>query len=57
VFSHTCLVAQYGVSIVELIALAELARGRIYEFAIIGGSFKLLGGDVAPLRVVTISSH
>ncbi|MFD0320211.1 cyclase family protein [Lysobacter gummosus] len=51
---HTYLLAQHGVPIIELIALDELSRDRVYEFAFIGGPLKIRGGDAAPLRPVAI---
>lgn len=51
---HTYLLAQNGVPIMELVMLDELARDRVYEFAIIGGSLKLRGADAAPMRPVAI---
>lgn len=51
---HTYLLAQQGAPIIELIALDELARDRVYEFAFIGGPLKIRGGDAAPLRPVAL---
>ncbi|HEX7992123.1 MAG TPA: cyclase family protein, partial [Stenotrophomonas sp.] len=47
---HTYLLAQQGAPIIELIALDELARDKVYEFAFIGGPLKIRGGDAAPQR-------
>ena len=47
---HTYLLAQKGVPIMELVALDDLARDKVYEFAFIGGPLKIRGGDSAPLR-------
>ncbi len=47
---HTYLLAQQGATIMELVYLEDLARDRVYEFAFLGGSLKLRGGDAAPLR-------
>ena len=47
---HTYLLAQMGVPIMELVYLEDLARDEIYEFAFIGGSLRLRGGDAAPMR-------
>jgi len=51
---HTYLLAQQGAPIIELIALDELARDKVYEFAFIGGPLKIRGGDAAPLRPVAL---
>ncbi|HHA2820853.1 cyclase family protein [Stenotrophomonas maltophilia] len=51
---HTYLLAQQGAPIIELVALDELARDKVYEFAFIGGPLKIRGGDAAPLRPVAL---
>jgi len=51
---HTYLLAQQGAPIMELVQLEELARDRVYEFAFIGASLKLRGGDAAPMRPLAI---
>lgn len=51
---HTYLLAQQGAPIIELIALDELSKDKVYEFAFIGGPLKIRGGDAAPLRPVAI---
>ena len=51
---HTYLLAEQGVPIIELIALDELSREKVYEFAFIGGPLKIRGGDAAPLRPVAL---
>lgn len=51
---HTYLLAEQGVPIIELIALDELSRDKVYEFAFIGGPLKIRGGDAAPLRPVAL---
>ncbi|CCH07060.1 cyclase family protein [Achromobacter xylosoxidans] len=51
---HTYLLAQQGVPIIELAALDELSRDKVYEFAFIGGPLKIRGGDAAPLRPVAM---
>ena len=51
---HTYLLAQQGAPIIELIALDELSRDKVYEFAFIGGPLKIRGGDAAPLRPVAL---
>ena len=54
---HTYLLAQQGAPIIELVALDELARDQVYEFAFIGGPLKIRGGDAAPLRPVALPVH
>lgn len=51
---HTYLLAQQGVTIMELVNLEELAEDKVYEFAFIGAPLKIRGGDAAPLRPVAI---
>lgn len=51
---HTYLLGQQGAYILELVQLQELSRDRIYEFAFIGASLKLRGGDAAPMRPIAI---
>lgn len=51
---HTYLLAEQGVPIIELIALDELSRDKVYEFAFIGGPLKIRGGDAAPLRPIAL---
>ena len=45
---------QLHAAVVELVALDELARDKVYEFAFIGGPLKIRGGDAAPLRPVAL---
>lgn len=51
---HTYLLAQQGVTIMELVHLEQLARDRVYHFAFIGTPLKLRGADAAPLRPIAI---
>lgn len=51
---HTYLLAQQGVTIMELVYLEDLAKDGIYEFAFIGTPLKIRGGDAAPLRPIAI---
>lgn len=51
---HTYLLAERGVSIMELVNLEQLARDGVHEFAFIGGSLKLRGASAAPMRPVAI---
>lgn len=51
---HTYLLAQHGITIMELVYLDELSRDKIYEFAFIGASLKLRGASAGPMRPVAI---
>jgi len=51
---HTYLLAQHGIPIMELVNLEKLAKDKVYQFALIGGSLKLRGADAAPMRPVAI---
>ena len=51
---HTYLLAEQGVTILELVNLADLARDEVYEFAFIGASLKLRGASGAPMRPLAI---
>ena len=54
---HTYLLAEQGVTILELVNLADLARDKVYEFAFIGSSLKLRGASAAPMRPIAIPIH
>jgi kynurenine formamidase len=49
---HTCLLAEQGTSVRELVNLETLSRDGVCEFAFVGGSLQLRGSDGAPLRPV-----
>ncbi|WP_219117252.1 cyclase family protein [Janthinobacterium sp. UMAB-56] len=51
---HTYLLAQQGTPILELVDLEALSRDKVYQFAFIGASLKLRGGDAAPIRPVAL---
>ncbi len=51
---HTYLLAEQGVTILELVNLADLARDEVYEFAFIGASLKLRGASGAPMRPIAM---
>jgi len=51
---HTYLLAQHGVTIMELVYLEGLARDSIYEFAFIGASLKFRGASAGPMRPIAI---
>ena len=47
---HTYLLAQQGVTLMELVNLEALSRDRIYEFAFVSGPLRLRGASAAPAR-------
>lgn len=51
---HTYLLAQQGVTIIELVNLEALARDEIYQFAFIATPLKIRGGDASPFRPIAI---
>lgn len=51
---HTYLLAQQGVTIMEVVDLQALARDQVYEFAFIGASLKFRGASGAPMRPLAI---
>lgn len=51
---HTYLLAQQGVTILEVVFLEELARDGIHEFAFIGAPLKLRGASGSPMRPLAI---
>lgn len=51
---HTYLLAQQGVTIMELVDLEALAKDKIYQFAFIGTPLKIRGGDASPFRPIAI---
>lgn len=51
---HTYLLAQQGITIMELVDLEQLAKDQVYVFAFIGAPIKLRGADAAPLRPIAI---
>jgi kynurenine formamidase len=52
---HTYLLAQRGIPIIEVIALEELARERVYEFAFIAASLRFRGASAAPFRPIAFA--
>lgn len=52
---HTYLLAQQGVTIMELVYLEKLAEADVHEFVFIGTPLKIRGGDAAPLRPIAIA--
>ncbi len=51
---HTYLLAQQGITIMELLDLEELAKDQIYQFAFMAMPLKIRGGDAAPIRPIAI---
>ena len=51
---HTYLLAQKGVPIIEVVYLEELARDRVYEFALIAAPLKWRGASAAPFRPIAL---
>ena len=52
---HTYLLAQRGIPIIEVIALEELAKRRVYEFAFIAASLRFRGASAAPFRPIAFA--
>jgi kynurenine formamidase len=51
---HTYLLAQQGVTLMELVNLEPLAKDKVHEFVFIGASLKLRGASAAPMRPLAI---
>jgi kynurenine formamidase len=51
---HTYLLAERGVSILEVLWLEDLAKDRVYEFLFIASPLKLRGATAAPVRPLAI---
>lgn len=51
---HTYLLAQQGITIMELMNLEKLAKDRVYQFAFMATPLKIRGGDAAPIRPIAI---
>jgi kynurenine formamidase len=47
---HTYLLAEHGVTLMEVVNLEALARDGVHEFAFIGASLKFRGASAAPMR-------
>lgn len=52
---HSYLLAERGVSIVELVWLEELARDGVYEFLFLASPLKLRGATGSPVRPLAIA--
>jgi kynurenine formamidase len=53
-FAHVYLLPQKGIYIIENLALEELARDRVWEFAFVGIPLKLTGATGSPLRPLAL---
>ncbi|MFU8821121.1 MAG: cyclase family protein [Gammaproteobacteria bacterium] len=51
---HTCLEAEQGVAIMEVVDLEALARDRVYEFAFSGAGLTRRGASGAPMRPIAL---
>ena len=51
---HSYLLAEKGVSLLELVWLEDLAKDRVYEFLFIASPLKLRGATASPLRPIAI---
>ena len=47
---HTYLLAEHGVTLMEVVDLEGLAKDGVHEFAFIGASLKFRGASAAPMR-------
>jgi kynurenine formamidase len=51
---HTYLLAEKGVSMLEVVWLEELAKDQVYEFLFIASPLKLRGATGSPVRPLAI---
>jgi kynurenine formamidase len=51
---HSYLLAEQGVSLIEVIWLEDLAKDRVYEFLFIASPLKLRGATASPIRPLAI---
>lgn len=51
---HTILLVESGIHIVEVMALEELARDRVYEFLFVMVPLKLVGATGSPVRPLAV---
>jgi kynurenine formamidase len=54
---HTLLLVEAGISIIEVMALDELGRDRVYEFLFVLAPLKLVGATGSPVRPLAITSR
>ena len=52
---HTYLLAEQGVSLLEVLWLEELAKDQVYEFLFIASPLKMRGATASPIRPLAIS--
>lgn len=52
---HVYLLAERGVSLLEVLWLEDLAKDQVYEFLFIASPLKLRGGTASPIRPLAIS--
>lgn len=52
---HAYLLAERGVSLLEVLWLEDLAKDQVYEFLFIASPLKLRGGTASPVRPLAIS--
>jgi kynurenine formamidase len=51
---HVHLLARNGIQLMEMLALEELAKDRVYEFLFVALPLKIIGGTGSPVRPVAI---
>lgn len=51
---HSYLLAEQGVSLIEVIWLEELAKDKVYEFMFMASPLKLRGATASPIRPLAI---
>jgi kynurenine formamidase len=54
---HTILLVEAGINIIEVMALEELARNRVYEFLFVLAPLKLVGATGSPVRPLAIATQ
>jgi kynurenine formamidase len=52
---HTILLFESGINVIEVMALDELARDRVYEFLFVLAPLKMLGATGSPVRPLAIA--
>lgn len=51
---HRLLLVEYGIHIIEVLNLAEIAAAGIYEFAFVLAPLKIIGGTGSPVRPLAV---
>src|SRR4051794_14939712 len=54
---HVHLLVEFGIHIIEVLNLEELARDRVYTFVFVATPLKIRGGTGAPVRPLAISTN